>query len=117
MVEFKFTAQRLNGQSINGTLSAISVSEAKKKVRQVELIQTFLFELEKIYELFNKGKTQKIISDWTERSSTIGKNVEMNSTKGKIIGKAIRIEEDGGLIVSKGNGKTNKIVAGDIIHN
>ena len=42
---------------------------------------------------------------------------EMNSTKGKIVGKAIKIDEDGGLIVSKGNGKTSKIVAGDIIHN
>ena len=89
---------------------------SKKKVRQVELIQTFLFELEKIYELFNKDRTQKIISDWTERSSTIGKNVEMNSTKEEIAGKAIKIDEDGGLIVSKGNGKTSKIVAGDIIH-
>jgi type IV pilus assembly protein PilC len=35
MVEFKFTAQRLNGQSINGTLSAISVSEAKKKIQKL----------------------------------------------------------------------------------
>lgn len=35
MVEFKFTAQRLNGQNINGTLSAISVSEAKKKVQRL----------------------------------------------------------------------------------
>ena len=33
---------------------------SKKKVRQVELIQTFLFELEKTYELLNNGKTQKI---------------------------------------------------------
>ncbi len=35
MVEFKFTAQRLNGQNINGTLSTISVSEAKKKVQRL----------------------------------------------------------------------------------
>ena len=89
---------------------------SKKKVRQVELIQTFLFELEKTYELLNNGKTQKIISDWTKGSSTIGKNVEMNSTKGKIAGKAIRIDEDGALIVSRGSGKTSRIVAGDIIH-
>jgi len=35
MVEFKFSAQRLNGQNINGTLSAISVSEAKKKIQRL----------------------------------------------------------------------------------
>lgn len=32
MVEFKFTAQRLNGQSISGSLSAISSSDGKKKI-------------------------------------------------------------------------------------
>ncbi len=32
MVEFKFTAQRLNGQSISGSLSAISSSAGKKKI-------------------------------------------------------------------------------------
>jgi type IV pilus assembly protein PilC len=35
MVEFKFTAQRLNGQNINGNLSAVSVSEAKKKIQRL----------------------------------------------------------------------------------
>ena len=32
MVEFKFTAQRLNGQNISGSLSAISSSDGKKKI-------------------------------------------------------------------------------------
>jgi len=31
MVEFKFTAEKLNGQIISGTLSAKSVSEGKKE--------------------------------------------------------------------------------------
>jgi type IV pilus assembly protein PilC len=35
MVEFKFSAQRLNGQNINGTLSAISASEAKRKIHRL----------------------------------------------------------------------------------
>ncbi len=35
MVEFKFTAQKLNGQTINGTLSAISVGEGKKKIQRL----------------------------------------------------------------------------------
>ena len=35
MIEFKFTAQRLNGQSINGTLSAVSVAEGKKKIQRL----------------------------------------------------------------------------------
>ena len=35
MVEFKFTAQKLNGQNITGTLSAISVGEGKKKIQRL----------------------------------------------------------------------------------
>jgi type IV pilus assembly protein PilC len=35
MVEFKFTAQRLNGQNISGTLSAVSVSDGKKKIQRL----------------------------------------------------------------------------------
>ncbi len=35
MVEFKFTAQRLNGQNISGSLSAASTAEGKKKIRRL----------------------------------------------------------------------------------
>jgi type IV pilus assembly protein PilC len=35
MVEFKFTAQRVNGQNISGTLSAVSVSDGKKKIQKL----------------------------------------------------------------------------------
>ncbi len=92
-----------------------SLSEQKKKVSPIQLVQTFLVEFEKIYELLNTKQTKKIISEWTKRSSTIGKNVELETRDGKIKGKAIKIDDDGALIVSDNN-KTNRIIAGDIIH-
>jgi len=92
-----------------------SLSEQNKKVKPIQLVQNFFVELEKIYELLNKKQTKKIISEWTKRSSTIGKNVEINTTDGKIKGKATKIDEDGALIISNKN-KTEKVIAGDIIH-
>lgn len=92
-----------------------SLTEQKDKVTAIELVQSFLLELEKIYELLNTGQTKKIISEWTKRSSTIGKKVEMHTVNGTISGKAIKIDEDGGLII-KVKEKTNKVFAGDIIH-
>jgi len=92
-----------------------SLSEQKKKVKPIQLIQTFLVEFERIYELLNTKQTKKIISEWTKRSSTIGKNVELDTRDGKIKGKAIKIDEDGALVVSD-NGKISRIIAGDIIH-
>jgi len=92
-----------------------SLSEQKKKIKPIQLVQTFLVEFEKIYELLNTKQTKKIISEWTKRSSTIGKNVVLDTIDGKIKGKAIKIDEDGALLVSD-NGKINRIIAGDIIH-
>jgi len=92
-----------------------SLSEQKNKVKPIQLVQTFLVELEKIYELLNTKQTKKIISEWTKRSSTIGKNVVLDTRDGKIKGKAIKIDDDGALIISENN-KNNRIIAGDIIH-
>ena len=92
-----------------------SLSEQKNKVNSIQVVQTFLVEFEKIYNLLNTKQIKKIISEWTKRSSTIGKNVELDTREGKIKGKAVKIDEDGALVVTNNN-KTNRIIAGDIIH-
>ena len=92
-----------------------SLNEQKNKIKPIKLIQTFLVELEKIYGLLNTSQTKKIISEWTKRSSTIGKKVEINTVNGKIKGEAVKIDEDGGLLI-RNKGKINKVIAGDIIH-
>lgn len=92
-----------------------SLGEQKMKIKPKILVQTFLLELEKIYELLNRKQTKSIISNWSKRSSTIGKKVELNTIEGKIKGDAVKIDDDGALIVSEKN-KTSKIIAGDIIH-
>lgn len=92
-----------------------SLNGQKQKVKPVQLVQSFLLELEKIYKLLNSKQTKKIISEWTVRSSTIGKNVELDTIDGKIKGKAIKIDEDGALIIAE-NGKSHKVIAGDITH-
>ena len=105
-------------KSLKGTSNFYGVAtlnEQKKKIKPVQLVQTFLVELEKIYKLLNAKQTKKIISEWTSRSSTIGKNVELNTGDRKIKGEAIRIDEDGALVVLE-NKKQHRIIAGDIIH-
>ena len=92
-----------------------SLSEQKKGVKPVELVQSFLIELEKIYKLLENKQVSKIISEWTKRSSTIGKNIKLNTKEEEIKGKAIKIDNDGALVVSD-KGKIKRIIAGDIIH-
>ena len=93
----------------------VSLNELKTNIRPVELVQSFLIELEKIYKLLETKQTKKIISEWTKRSSTIGKNVKLNTIDGEIKGKAVRIDEDGALVVSN-NKNMDRVIAGDIIH-
>jgi len=105
-------------KSLKGTSNFYGVAtlnEQKKKVKPIQLVQTFLVELEKIYKLLNTKQTKRIIFEWTSRSSTIGKNVELNTVDTKIKGKAIRIDEDGALVILE-NSKEHRIIAGDIIH-
>jgi BirA family biotin operon repressor/biotin-[acetyl-CoA-carboxylase] ligase len=91
-----------------------SLKKFKKETTPVHLVQTFLIELEKIFDLLNIGQTKKIIKEWTKKSSTIGKNVELITKEGKITGKAIKIDDDGALVIS--NKKITRVIAGDIIH-
>jgi len=112
-VDVKQIEKTLKGTS--NFYGVTSLSEQKKKIKPIQLVQSFLVEFEKIYDLLNTKQTKKIISEWTKRSSTIGKNVELDTIDGKIKGKAIKIDEDGALVVSD-NGKINRIIAGDIIH-
>jgi BirA family biotin operon repressor/biotin-[acetyl-CoA-carboxylase] ligase len=92
-----------------------SLGEHKKGAKASHLVQVFFIELEKIYESLNKKDIKKIISEWTERSSTIGKEIEIDTVNGKIKGKAIKIDDDGALVINSNN-KMTKIIAGDIIH-
>jgi len=105
-------------KSLKGTpnfYGVASLRDENQKVKPIQLVQTFLLELEKIYKALNEKQIKKIISEWTSRSSTIGKNVELNTVDSKIKGKAIKIDDDGALIVSENN-KIHKVIAGDIIH-
>ncbi|MFB5609006.1 MAG: biotin--[acetyl-CoA-carboxylase] ligase [Nitrosarchaeum sp.] len=94
---------------------AASLIEQNKTIKPVLIVQSFLMELEEIYNLLSKGDTKKIIKEWMKKSSTIGKNIELHSDEGKIKGKAIKIDDDGALVITE-NKKNRRITSGDIAH-
>ena len=85
----------------------------KKNEKVLPLIQQFLQELENVFQMINSGRIKKIKNDWTKRSSTIGKNISIITDTGNLHGKALKIDSDGGLIVSKGK-NIQRILVGDI---
>jgi len=94
-----------------GVSSLVSKDENKNPIK---FMQAFLLELEKICIVLDQGNFKKIINDWTKKSSTIGKKVIVSTSSGKINGKAIRIDNDGALVISHGK-KTHRILVGDVV--
>ena len=87
----------------------------KKNERALPLVQQFLYELENVFQLINSRRIKKIKNEWTKRSSTIGRNVSIITSEGNVNGKAVKIDSDGALIISKGK-KAEKILVGDITY-
>jgi BirA family biotin operon repressor/biotin-[acetyl-CoA-carboxylase] ligase len=87
----------------------------KKNVNSLPLLHQFLYELENIFEMIDSNQIKKIVNQWTKRSSTIGNNVSILTESGSINGKAVKIDNDGALIIFKGK-KFRKILAGDITY-
>ncbi|KAG2472407.1 MAG: Biotin--acetyl-CoA-carboxylase ligase [Nitrosopumilales archaeon] len=101
-----------NTENFYGVTSLIEKSE---DANPILLVKIFLNELEEIFELLKQGKKNIVIRNWTKKSSTIGKNVTLSTTDGKIKGKAIKLDNDGALII-KNNKKYQRILSGDLIY-
>ena len=85
----------------------------KKNERPITLVKEFLYELENILQMINSDQNKKIVSLWTKRSSTIGKKIAYMTNNGKKIGKVIKMDNDGALIISS-NKKRERLIVGDI---
>ena len=114
-VNFKIKPHKL-ANSIKKTPNFYGVTTlVKKNENAIPLIQQFLRELENVFYLINSRRVKKIKNEWTKRSSTIGKNISIITNEGNLNGKAVKIDSDGALIISKGK-KIERILVGDITH-
>jgi len=115
-INFKVNSKQLE-KSLKKTENFYGVNSLIDKNENhspILLVQNFLNELENIIELLNKEKRKIIIKDWTKKSSSIGKNITISTYNSKINGKAIKLDDDGALVI-KNNKNTQRILAGDLI--
>ena len=90
-----------------------SLLKKNENTNPIKLVQRFLLELEKLYQISLKNDLKYVIQEWTKRSSTIGKSISIKLPDEKLSGKALRIDDDGSLVISS-KGKTRRIIVGDI---
>ena len=114
-INFKVDTKNLESK-LKDTENFYGVSSLLKttnNLTSLELVQNFLFELEKVLTLLNNGKTSQIIQRWEKSSTTIGKRVSIKTNDGIVTGIAKKINNDGSLNIIK-NGKIQKVIAGDV---
>ena len=114
-INFKIKATEL-ANAIKKTPNFYGITTlVKKDENSLPLLHQFLYELENVFQMIDSMHIKKIVNQWTKRSSTIGRNVSIVTGNGRINGKAVKIDNDGALIISKGK-MFKKILAGDIMH-
>ena len=112
-INFKINSNELEN-SIKKTPNFYGVTTlVKKNESMVPLIKQFLHELENVLKLINSAQIKKIRNEWTKRSSTIGKNISIIMNDGHMRGKALKIDNDGGLVISRGK-NTERVLVGDV---
>lgn len=116
-INFQVDAEDIE-KKIKGTQNFYGVATLvnnKIPISPVPLIKKFLEELEFYINALETKKTDSVLSEWTRRTSTIGRTVTVNTSTGIIRGKALKLDKDGSLLI-KSKGKIHKIVEGDVLY-
>ena len=115
-INFKIDSKKLT-KSLQRTkrfYGVTSLTKTKEKINPIKLVHSFLFELEKVLNLLEHKKPQSIIKGWTKRASNIGKITTVITSDGKIKGKALKIDNDGALVLAH-KGKKHRVIVGDVV--
>ncbi len=97
-------------------LSTSLKKEMGHEIDRVEFVQRLLSLLESLYLKFQKEGFSSILEEWRNMSATIGEWVKITTQTRTIYGEAIGVDSEGALILETGEGKLEKIVAGNCEH-
>ena len=87
--------------------------ETGKEYDRRTIFQAVLRELDVLYESARKGDFALIVAEWTKRCQMFGKSVTIQQHDHMIEGTALRLNHDGGLIIST-KGGVQTVYAGDV---
>jgi BirA family biotin operon repressor/biotin-[acetyl-CoA-carboxylase] ligase len=85
-------------------------------INRVEFVQKLLEEFESLYLKFQRDGFSPILEEWRNMSATIGEWVKITTQARTIYGEAIGVDSEGALVLETGEGKLEKIVAGNCEH-
>jgi BirA family biotin operon repressor/biotin-[acetyl-CoA-carboxylase] ligase len=89
-------------------------AETRKNVSRNALLVRTLKQFESHHERLLSGGGDELYRKWNEHSLVLGKEVVIESEERRISGKAVRIDENGALILEGERGKRHVITHGDV---
>jgi BirA family biotin operon repressor/biotin-[acetyl-CoA-carboxylase] ligase len=94
-----------------GTLKELASEEIDMK----DLFRNLICFLDMLYLQFLSGDISTILDGWSERSSTIGKQVKVRSGSNIIEGKALGLDQSGAILLSTEK-SLQRVDVGDVEH-
>ncbi len=92
----------------------------KKEVRMFvaneEFLDYFLEQLDDVYSRYRNTPLDLILKEYRGACTTIGKDVEVDTGKAKVTGRAVDVSRQGGLIVLDREGHKQEILDGSVTH-
>jgi BirA family biotin operon repressor/biotin-[acetyl-CoA-carboxylase] ligase len=99
--------------ALRQTATSLAI-ETGAKVNRSELAVAILRELDRDYDLINKGHFEVLAEQWQERCSTLGREVSIRVGDRVIRGQAESLDDDGALLVRGAHGHLERIIGGDV---
>ncbi len=105
----------VNNNKNNLIPHATSLKEQNgENLNRAELLREILRKIETNYLLLQEKGNQKIIDKWRSHNISLGKRVKVICQRRELEGEALDIDIDGGLLIRKDSGLTEKVTSGDV---
>lgn len=93
---------------------AVSIVQlTSRAVSRAEILSQFW---ERFEQRMGGGRWSDVVAEWKARSATLGLSVRVQTLYDVFEGRAVDVEENGGLILEKSDGSRTTIVYGDCFH-
>ena len=88
--------------------------ELGKRVDRAAVLRAILHELEHWYLRYLAEGASPVVREWKSLSVTLGRRVTAFTLRDSFEGVATDVDDDGGLIILRDDGRTEKLLSGDV---
>ncbi len=88
--------------------------ETGSRLSRAAFLSELLAELERVYEAFEAEGFAAVRSEWEQRSDMAGRKVAIDGAGRRVEGVCRGIGHDGSLLVEDGQGRQERVIAGDV---